>query len=114
MWGVLWQVGKWIIAVAKVVAAWSLAHPIAAIGVGIATVVAGQWLKTQPWVGADLLGSLVSGFGVTLIVSGIGGWLLSKLPTIKTVIKETFLPQWFLEGVTELGRRLDPYMPWFW
>lgn len=75
MWGILWAVGKWLIATTVKVALWAVANPLGAVLTGVALVSGGAWLEDQSWAGASILASLVNFVGGGILYTGIGSWL---------------------------------------
>jgi hypothetical protein len=70
---VLW-LGKAILAAS----AWGAAHPLIAIGAGALVSMGGVWLEGQDWAGAEILGTLVSTFGMTISAAGLGAFIFQE------------------------------------
>lgn len=74
LWDSLWTLVEW----GAVVVAWAIAHPVAAIVVGIGLLVGAYYLREQPWAGADTVANLVSGAGEVLLWVGGGAYVVAK------------------------------------
>lgn len=56
---------------------WGIAHPVVAVAVGVGLLVASRWLDDQPWMGSDVLSSVVHTAGSLFLVTAVGSWLVA-------------------------------------
>lgn len=75
----MFAVGKWLVKVAASVVKWAAVHPLAAIVVGTVAVVGALWIDKQPWAGAEVLSTVVSYVGTSILFAGLGGWVVKAL-----------------------------------
>ena len=101
----LWNVFRWIAKVAYVVVKWSITHPYVAVAVGLGLWLGAQWLRQQPWAGAELTADLVEGAAVYGFL--IPGGIVSV--AIKLGLKTWALILMLYKIIRDYGAGLSPY-----